>query len=316
MRLKVDRKLTLLGSYLPAGILRTLLYASLGSRRVALMFHRVRSANTGDVNLHLSIREEDLDAAIAFMLAAFPRRTERWLTATFDDGYDDAAAYVESRAHRFPAVDFILFVCPEKAERGVGFRWDLAERSRQEGEPQRRVAEILYALQDVETENAREDLSRIAADPQFRLASVDRLRMLAGLPNVSLGNHTNCHFELSLLKPDQARLELERSRACFERLFGRQRHFAFPFGHGFFDESHVRLLRTDGSPVLWGTGQSPYASADLANCALLPRIGIDGPSSFRGVATVVAGRSLITRAVGVRSISRRGERLVRRPAVR
>ena len=169
---------------------------------------------------------------------------------------------------------------------------------RQAGESPRRITEVLRAPQDLRTENAREDLRRVAADPQFRIATVDRLRALGGIPDVSIGNHTNCHFELSLLPPNEARVELDRSGASFERLFGRQRHFAFPFGHGFFDECHVQLLRSLGDSVLWGTGKSPYVPADAATSGLRPRVGIDGPAESRGATAVIAGRSLATRVLG------------------
>jgi len=317
MSLNLDEKLAHVGNRMPANLLRALLRTSLSRRHVALMFHRVRSPGPGDINAALCIGEHDLDAAIGFLLASYPRRQDRWLTVTVDDGYADAAAYVESHARRFPTVDFILFVCPEKAERGVGFRWDLAEMYRQAGEPVRRIAEVLEAPQFPDSENSREDLRLVAADPRFRLASVERLRALAGVSNVSIGNHTNSHFELSLLRPDEARLEIERSTASFERLFGRQRQFAFPFGHGFFDEDHVRVVRGLGDSVIWGTGQSPYWPADRQSGALLPRIGIDGPSrSFRAVAAVIAGRSLATRALGVRPVARRGRRRPRQIVVR
>jgi peptidoglycan/xylan/chitin deacetylase (PgdA/CDA1 family) len=305
MPLHFDRKVAWLGNRIPTRVLRAALRASLGSRHVALTLHRVRAAKPEEMNSHLSIEAEELDAAIDFLLAAHPRRPERWLTVTFDDGYEDGAAYVESRAIRFPGVDFILFVCPEKAERGAGFRWDLAEVSRQAGEPPRRLAEILYASLNGDAENAREDLHRVAAESRFRLATVNRLRALADLPNVSIGNHTNCHFKLSLLRPDQARQELERSRASFERLFGHQRHFAFPYGHGFFDQSHVRLLRELSDSVLWGTGQSPYAPSDLAAGALVPRVVMESLWGVRGIAAVIAVRSLVTRALGVRGVERR-----------
>lgn len=308
MRLDFDRKVNRLGRRLPASVLRAVLRASLGERNVALMFHRVRPTDPGDMNSGLSTEAGHMDETLAFLLRTFPERTEQWLTVTFDDGYEDAVAYVESRARRFCEVDFMLFVCPEKAEHGVGFRWDLAESLRQAGEGIRRIAEVLQAPQDVEVENLREDLRRVGSDPQFRIAAVDRLRALSAHSNVSLGNHTNCHFELSLLAPEQARLELERSRSCFERLFGRQSHFAFPFGHGFFDESHVRALRSAGDSVLWGTAQSPYVPASVKRGALLTRIGIDGPSETRGAVAVVAVRSLVTRVVGVRPVARRGRR--------
>jgi peptidoglycan/xylan/chitin deacetylase (PgdA/CDA1 family) len=132
---------------------------------------------------------------------------------------------------------------------------------------------------------------------------------------VSVGNHTNCHFELSALDPERARLELERSHASFERLFGRQRHFAFAYGYGYFDESHVRRVRSLGDCVIWSTGQSTHAPVDRAAGAVLPRIVVDGPWGLRGTAAVIAGRALATRVLGVRSVARQSHGRAHRQGV-
>jgi Polysaccharide deacetylase len=305
MKLNLDRKLARLGTRLPVRVLRALLRVALGRRHLALVFHRVGEPLADSFDPRLTIRPEDSDAVIRFLLAACPRRAERWLSVHFDDGYEDAATYVESRARRFPGVDFIVFVCPEKAEHGAGFRWDLPELSRGACAPPERAAAVLWAALDAETENVRDDLRRVGSDLRFRLASVVQLRALAAAPNVSIGCHTNCHFDLCLLGREQARRELERSQADFERLFGPLRHFAFPFGHGFFDESHVQLARALGNAVLWGTGQAVYASSDLTTGAVVPRIVIDGDWGLRGTAAVIAGRSICSRLLGVRRVGRR-----------
>lgn len=300
MRFHLNRKLARLGSCLPAPVLRALLRQALGRRCVALLLHRVQAGRPGGPVPELSVSEQDLDEALEFLLRAFPGRAERWLTVTFDDGYDDAARYVESRAGRFPAADFILFVCPEKAAAGAGFRWDLAELTREAGEPSERAQEILRAPFDAATENAREDLHAVGRDPRFRVASVEKLRALAARPNVFVGGHTNCHVALSELGPEQARQELERSQAAFERLFGPQRHFAFPYGQGCFDGTHVRFLRELGGAVLWSTLQRCYSPAEVVPGAVLPRVVIDDPWSWDGIVGVVVGRSLVGRLLGAR----------------
>lgn len=302
MRIRLNRRLAALGGWLPAPLLRALVRVAVGRRRVALALHRVRAgAGPGEPVPDLSVREQDLDAALEFLLAAFPGRAERWLTATFDDGYEDAVRWVESRAARFPGADFILFVCPEKAAAGAGFRWDLAELTLEAGAPREAVEQLLQAPLDTATENSRTDLHGVARDPRFQVASVERLRAVAALPNVFVGSHTNCHVALSTLGPEQARQELESSQAAFERLFGPQHHFAFPYGEGYFDGTHVRLLRALGGSVLWSTEQRCYSAAEVAAGAVLPRVVIDDPWGWRGIVGVVAGRSLLSRLCGART---------------
>jgi len=290
MYFNLDQKLALVGAATPLRLLHRALSASLGRLHLALVLHRIRPPSPGDWLPGMAMSAEDLDAVVELLLEVRRPRSERWLSVTFDDGYEDAAAYVESRASRFPEVEFILFVCPEKAETQAGFRWDLAELSLREGMDRKRAAELLTAPCDIESENARQDLRRVAAHPDFRLAGVSRLRALATLPNVSLGNHSNCHFEMNKLDPAQAELELTRSLETFQRLFGEQRHFAFPFGHRYFDDHHVLRLRGQGDFVIWTTGHRPYRPEERASRELVPRMDLDGQLGVRGLAAAIAGR--------------------------
>jgi len=293
MRVHLDRKLARLGSAMPWRLLRSSVEAALGDRHLALTFHRVKPPSDGDGAPGMAIREQDLDGLVDALLATRRGSGERWLSVTFDDGYEDAAAWVDSRASRFAEVEFILFVCPEKAEVGAGFRWDLTEVAMRGGADRRQAERLQSAPRDVDAENAREDLRRLGADPGFRLASVERLRALAARPNVSLGNHTNCHFEMVELEPALAQRELDRSHAAFQRLFGPQRHFAFPFGHRFFDERHLAMVRAQGDFLVWGTRQRPFAAADRAGGALLSRFVVDGRWGVRGALGAIAGRSAL-----------------------
>jgi peptidoglycan/xylan/chitin deacetylase (PgdA/CDA1 family) len=277
-----------------AGLLR----AGLGGSGLALCFHRVANdRREGELLPKLTMPEAQIDRLVEFVLEAGGRR-ERWLTVSFDDGYRDAAEYVLSRAPRFPQIEWLFFVCPEKTEAQAGFRWDLAEtlRSRAGLDDD----SIIFPPVDLASENCREELRRLAADPRFALADVDLCRRIQRLPNASLGNHTNVHHRPVLLGIDDYRAEYERSTQDFRRLFGEPRHFAFPFGvpEVDFGPEHVEVLRRIGSFEIWSTEPRPYHPAERDRGAVLPRFAVDGTRTWKECAAHIALRSIRSRVQG------------------
>jgi peptidoglycan/xylan/chitin deacetylase (PgdA/CDA1 family) len=288
--MRLDPLIARVGRRTPRRALRPLLRAALRGLEVALCLHRVSERRRpGDRQPALTIPPGELDALVELLAASEPKRS-RWLTLTFDDGYADAASYVETRAPRFPSVDWIFFVCPEKTEHQVGFRWDLAHET--------------ASLPDPRTENRSPELKELGRRLDLALASVEACRRMAALPNVSLGNHTNCHFRQTTLSPEQARTEYEASQLDFERLFGPQRHFAFPYGtpdHD-FGSAHVELLRAHGPSFLWSTERRPFSPAERIPGAVLPRFPVDGTWGHRELALWIAARALVFRGRGTRHL--------------
>ncbi len=300
MLFDTDRLLARTGAFTPRRCLRSGLTLSLGNLHVGLCLHRVGRPRPSSWVPFLTIPEEELDALVELLLASRPRASGRWLTVTLDDGYEDAAAWVEARADRYPEVEFLLAVCPEKAEKQAGFRWDLVEAAIVQGTPRREAQQLFAAPCDVERENDREDLRRLAERPEFRLATVERLRTLTRRENVALANHSNTHMRFTRLDPVQARLDLDRSHCDFARLFGSQRHFAFPFGTPRleFDESHVALLREHGDFLVWSTEARPFHPGERRLGAVLPRFPVPGAWNHRSIAAWIAGRTALFRGRG------------------
>ncbi len=282
-------------AWAPGFSLRALLRAATGDERLALCLHRVPIRRRQAEGLPaMALPARALDSLLDLLLSVRPAATDRWLTVSFDDGYDDAARYVLSRAPFYPAVEFLFFVCPEKAERRVGFRWDLDELRARQGLP----AWDWGAGADPARENERPELQGLADLEEFRLADVETCRRIQRLPNAALGNHTNGHLLQSALTPAQAREEYRRSTRDFERLFGAQRHFAIPYGTpGLeFGEEHVRALQEVGDFQIWSTaGRSHPAQERRSGAAVLPRFAVDGTLGWRRTAFVVAARSLKAR---------------------
>jgi peptidoglycan/xylan/chitin deacetylase (PgdA/CDA1 family) len=246
------------GGVLPRPVLATALRLGLAGRSLTLCLHRVAPDSRGETRLR--VREDVLDEVIAELLLARPGHPGGWLTVSFDDGYRDAVQYVASRAPRWPEVQFLLFVCPEKLERHAGFRWDLPT-------PVERPFEL-------DGENARPDLVEVGT----LLASVGDLRALAALPNVQLGNHTNLHAPALRLPAELVREDYRRSSADFRRLFGPLRHFAFPFGTPgeHFDLTHVAMLRALGGPLVWTTLPAAWLPSEARPGAVMPRCPLVG----------------------------------------
>src|SRR5438105_743056 len=98
------------------GTLASAVRSSLGGRRVALCFHRVaRTRRAAELRPKLTMAPGEIDRLLSFLLEEVGVR----LTVSLDDGYLDSAEYLFSRAPRFPAVEWLFFVCPQKTERQV-----------------------------------------------------------------------------------------------------------------------------------------------------------------------------------------------------
>lgn len=268
---------------LPDAQIWNLFRIAVGDLSVSLCLHHVSRRSRDE----LTICAPELDTFVA-QASAIPHRGERpWLTISFDDGYEDAWHYIMTRAPRFPSVEWLLFVCPTKVERQTGFRWDLEVDDE--------------SPRDLLLENQRADLRSIVRLHDAHLATVAQCRLLQLFQNVHLGNHTNCHFRATALAPEQAAAELLQSRADFERIFGRETHFAFPFGgYGVdFDERHVEILREGGDAVIWSTVGRPHLPEHRVPGAVLPRFAVDGRWSASQIAFWIALRSLHARARGL-----------------
>jgi peptidoglycan/xylan/chitin deacetylase (PgdA/CDA1 family) len=266
---------------------------ALGSRSLALCFHRVAAERrASELQPKLTMPAAEIDALISAVLEACTGR----LTVSFDDGYRDSADYILSRAARYPQVEWIFFVCPQKTEQRAGFRWDLAE-TRRRLFPGLDPEGLLSAPVDLAGENQRDELRGLLGLDGFALAELELCRTIQRLPNAALGNHTNVHHRLALLTAEQARAELVQSTRDFERLFGPQRHFAFPYGVPGVDFSpeHAAALRAMGPMEFWSTEPRPFSSDERVAGAVLPRFAVDGTRSWKETAAQIAVHALRSR---------------------
>jgi peptidoglycan/xylan/chitin deacetylase (PgdA/CDA1 family) len=296
----------LTGRLMPRGALSRMVGQALTGLGVSLCMHRISPsprATDWQRDLGLSMPAGELDALIELLLAGRPGHPSGWLSVTFDDGYRDAARYIAVAARKFPDVEFIFFVCPDKTERNVGFRWDLIEERIKAGTPEAEATGLMMApTPSYAAELARQELEALRERPEYALATVDELRELKTLPNVKLGNHTNLHLSAQLFPDEIVKADFERSTATFERLFGPVREFAFPFGTpGFhFDQRHVAWLRTLGTFSIWSTEARPYLLSERAPGAVLPRFPVDGSQDAKAIAGWIAAKALQFRLQGTR----------------
>ncbi len=289
----------LAGERLPEPALRALVGGAFAGLQAALCLHRVGPTRATDWQPGLSISEGELGALLELLLASRPGRADGWLTVAFDDGYRDAAAWLAAHAPRFPQVEFLFFVCPQKAEERAGFRWDLVEERLVEGAAPAEAKALATAPCTADAENARPELRALAEHPAYALCTVEELRALTAR-GVTLGNHTNLHLS-SAHSPDAlVRDDFQRSTADFARLFGPQAHFAFPFGtpRWHIEARHVRWLRELGRFTIWTTEPRPYRPQERAPGAALPRFPVDGTKSPRALAGWMAAKALEFRLRG------------------
>lgn len=285
------------GRWLPGPALGALLTGALRGLGVSLCMHRIAARpRPTDWQQGLSMPAPELDALIELLLAARPGR----LSVTFDDGYREVGAYLRSRAAKYPEVDFVFFICPEKTEQRAGFRWDLVEESIKSGADRR--AELLDAPAEVLLENERPELRALAGVEDYALCTVEELKALEKLPNVRLGNHTSLHLSAANTPDEVVKADFERSTQTFTRLFGKQQQFAFPFGtpKHHFEQRHVDWLRALGDFPIWTTEARPYRMKELRPGGVLPRFPVDGRKDARTLAGWIAARALDFRARGTR----------------
>lgn len=276
MKRQLRRLFSAAAALVPLALLKRWLAWSTRDLCVALCFHRVSvQKRATDPQPDLTVAPELLDELLAFLTRSMPAAPAQ-LFFCFDDGYADAAQYVAARAPVHSSVQWLFFVCPEKTEKRAGFRWDLYEANAAAQSRRADLDSFLDQDLDIDTENRRPELQQIAQSATFPLATVSECAQLASFKNVSLGNHTNCHFRLTALPGDQAERELKASTADFERLWGRCRHFAFPFGAPVqdFTADHVRIVNQARPVLSWSTQQRPFRPAEIASGAVLPRFTV------------------------------------------
>lgn len=302
-RPSADQLAGLAGQWLPEPALRRLLAGALQGLELSLCLHRVGARpRASDWQPGLSMPAPELDTLVELLLASRPGAAKGWLSITFDDGYADAAAWLRSRAPRFPDVEFIFFVCPEKAETRAGFRWDLVEEALKAGRAHEAAVSLMQSPVEVEQENHRPDLRALSELQDYTLSTVAELRELSTIPNVSLGNHTSLHLSPAKSADEVVKADFERSTATFRRLFGPPRHFAFPFGtpRAHFAQRHVDWLRALGNFPIWTTESRPYRPEERTPGAVLPRFPVDGNKDAHTLAGWIAARSLDFRVRGTK----------------
>lgn len=273
------------------------LASSIGKRNLALCLHRVAQMHRSAESLPMCVSvESELDSLLETLSSV--NRKGGWLTLSFDDGYKDSADYIRSRAPKYPHVSFLLFVCPEKIEKRVGFRWDAWETLRTAGKATGTLDDYLEHDRNLERENERADLVESAKNPLFQLATLDECRELQTIPNVSLGNHTNTHFKLAEIPAEDAAREIERSHETFTRLFGKADHFAFPYGTPgeSYRPEHVNAVRRLGYTHIWSTVGRPFDRTLTAH-GELPRFAVHGDWPLADTIAWIAKASLKSRVI-------------------
>ncbi len=269
-RIIIDQSLEFVAALLPHAALTRLSARATDGFHVALCLHRVLPEHRADVTMPgLVHTEEEID----LLLKCFERHPER-ITMTFDDGYDDAREFIQSRAPEHPDVQWIFMICPEKTIRRRSFPWDdwmvdgYDESSRDFFRSWEEHARR-------KSDRARGVATRADLEP-YRLATADQCHELAELPNVELGNHTDNHYAMAWLTPAEVDREIRDSHERFVEEFGPCDHFAFPFGAAprVYDE-HVERATELINSTIWTIENQPVPADQAASVTVRPRFAWD-----------------------------------------
>ncbi|MCC6436355.1 MAG: polysaccharide deacetylase family protein [Acidimicrobiales bacterium] len=269
---------------LPLPVVERWARRAIGGREAALCLHRVGAGPADASGLVLPAPVLDELVAAAERIG----RGRRWLALTFDDGYLDAVRYVAERAERHPTIGWHLFICPDKAAGGRGFRWDAGL------DP---FTELPADVAALEREHDRRALVRAGADERCALAGIELLRTVRDAGFAEVGNHTDHHLPLASLAAEVATAELAGSVASFERELGACRSFAFPFGTPglYWRAEHAEQLRAAGVEQIWSVQSRTFTAAERTSGAVLPRFPVDGRDDARTIVALVAARATLER---------------------
>ncbi len=302
------------------GFLISLFYRfAVGSQDLALCLHRVlHQRRSTDPYSDSTIEEEKLRYLLE-LVEKHHRSDKSRIFITFDDGYHDATQFVRKVAPLYPHLHWIIFVCPKKIEKRLGFRWDRFELARNlERDPllqslQGSPAYDFQRLPKIATDEGllahitkNSDPNFEAVDPSlvglgdldlFQLSSIQDLKEAGALPKVKLGNHSNAHLKFTKMQQDLFEQEVDNSIADMERLFGKTSDFAFPFGTPEKDYTpvHSEYLRKRQVGTIWNTYSAPFRRSEYLPGAVLPRFVVIGSWSAKRIVAYLAIVSLFSR---------------------
>jgi peptidoglycan/xylan/chitin deacetylase (PgdA/CDA1 family) len=248
-------------------------------RACVLLYHRVAETphdpygqavppNRFEEQLRALTARFDVEPVEALVRGGFRDGT---VAVTFDDGYADnlhAAAPLAARA----GVPLCVFAAGGAiADERAAFWWDelAAVVLGANGAPGR-LAELMDAQRRLRVLAADERTTELAelrrnADAGAgeldlgRPLSLDELRSLAALPDVTIGSHTRDHPALAPLPEAEQARELTGGKELLERLLGRRVPLvAYPFGkHADVSRRTVALARQAGYDAAFTTVPRP-----------------------------------------------------------
>jgi peptidoglycan/xylan/chitin deacetylase (PgdA/CDA1 family) len=146
--------------------------------------------------------------------------------------------------------------------------------------------EIYWWLRGLPEDRARAVTHRLARDAGYDASTLcrdlvmnwDELRAFANDPLVSIGAHTNAHYALSKLEPEQARREIVESIAKIEKEMGAPcRHFSYPYGCELSaGEREFEMVAELGLATAVTTRKGLLHAADAGRLNALPRFSLNG----------------------------------------
>lgn len=298
LREATNRGIEPMAAALPKKALRSILNEATVGLNVALCFHRVLDApRPFMLQPELAHSAKQLDSFLDLF-----RDVSHRLVMSFDDGYEDARAYIASRAPDHPDVRWLFMVCPAKLEDRKGFSWDSFKRGGQD-DPLA-FAKMWEASADRQTEHQKPELEGLADDAEYLLSTVDQVAALSSIPNVELGDHTDHHIPTAWMSGEDVEAELSASKERFTRLFGPPKHFAFPYGTPdlYVLQRDIEIAKKTHGATTWTVDVQPFAVEDAVHGAVLPRFAWNSlEMTPKGMALYIAMKCASQRAANLKA---------------
>lgn len=296
------------------------IYSGLGS---ILMFHRVAKKGASpriEKNKRNEVSPEYLESLIAHFLkqgheiVSLDRvheillsggKTKRFISFTFDDGYEDAysLAYPVFRKYGAP---FAIYISTNYPDRKAVLWWYLLEDlvlrnvsvsfiydGRRYAFPSRTADEkeaTFLSIRNMiirQSTDSGEQLLKYIFEPygvdifgySHKLAlDWNRIAIMSEDPLITVGAHTVNHYSLSRLKDRQAEDEILRSREIIENRIGKKvEHFSYPFGsQAEAGKREFELVKKAGFKTATTTRIGNIFPGHRDHLECLPRIPVSG----------------------------------------
>jgi len=196
-----------------------------------------------------------------------------WIS--LDDGWKDNIEHVIPAVVKLD-IPVTIFICTGAVEEGT-FWWRKVQICPKAILKESSKVETLKQIPESERQEIIGQIDRACNTFPREAMSIEEVKNIASIPQVTIGTHTVSHPILPNCPDDQIEYELKESKRKLEGWTGKK-IIAFAYPNGSFDGREKRILETCGYKFA-ATTESKFATADT-NAYLFPRHVVMDDGSF------------------------------------